>query len=125
MSFFVRFERTVAPTGFVQFTRNPRIGSQDTVELKQPMDWSNGNVLYSYNKGIVQYEFLLDWRGMSDADYQNLLNFHLYIAVGKSNPFTYTDMFGTQFTCIILTDKINFPYIAVGRRAGQLLLLKV
>jgi hypothetical protein len=122
---FARFERTSAPAGYVQFSRNPSNASKDPIEYLAPQDWSNGGTLYSCNKGLVRRTFELTWSGMSDADYQSLVTFFETVAVVSRYSFTFTDWNGSTFTVKFLTRKLDFPFVGNGRRSGQLTLLRV
>ena len=121
----IKFQRTSSPTGLWQPSRNPSYGSGEPFEFLQPKDLSDGGDLYCYNKGLVDDTFELVFNSMSETDYQNLKSFLQTVAVGASNDFVYTDENGVNYTVLCLTEKVEYPKTAYGRRQGELTLKKI
>lgn len=115
----IKFERTAAPIGSVEFSRNPSRGDYDrATKYKQPQDYSDGGDLYIYDKGIAaEGRKYLRWRSISDADYSNFMTF-LSIVVGAKYNFTFTDYDGATATArIINADEIASAPVAPGRES--------
>jgi len=122
----IKFERLSAPTGSVEFTRNPsqREGHyQRTVKYLQPKEYSDGGVLYSYNKGIVQNTKRLVFNNNPASDFTNLLTF-LGVVIGITYNFTFTDYDGATYTArIINSDDLQSSPIATERESFTIELL--
>ena len=115
----IKFERTSAPTGSVQFSRNPSIGDyQRKLQYMQPKDYSNSGDLYSYNKGINPKNYrTLKWKNIPTADYTNFMAF-LAVVNGMANNFTFTDTDGTTYTARITNaDNIQSQPVLTGRES--------
>lgn len=121
----INFERTTAPTGSWQPTRNPSYGSGDPFEFMQPKDLSDGGDVYSYNKGVIEDTFELVFNNMSEADYQALRTFLREVAQGVVYEFVYTDKDGATHTVICMTEKVDWPPPSYGKRQGSLRLKKI
>lgn len=109
----IKFERLSAPTGSVEFTRNPSIregGYRRIKKYLQPKDFADGGNLYVYNKGIVQDRIIITFHNNPVADYNNLLTF-LGVVVGSQYNFTFIDYVGTTYTARILNgdDIVSAP----------------
>lgn len=115
----IKFERTSAPTGSVEFSRNPSRGDfSRTTKYKQPQDSSDGGDIYIYNKGITaEAHRELRWRNISSLDLSNFMTF-LGVVVGAKYNFTFTDFDGTTATArIINSDEIASAPVAPGRES--------
>ncbi|MBI5075640.1 MAG: hypothetical protein HZB62_10820 [Nitrospirae bacterium] len=115
----IKFERTSAPTGSVQFARNPGPGSYSRkTEYMQPKERSNGGDLYSYDKGISPDRFrTLSWKNISATDLANFMTF-LGVVVGIKENFTFTDYDGATYTARIWNaDDIQSAPVATGRES--------
>lgn len=100
----IKFERTSAPTGSVEFTRNPSIsgrGLQRKKKYFQPIDYSDGGDVYIYDKGIAKDYETLTWNNNAKSDYTNLMIF-VGVVVGAKYNFTYTDSDGGIHTARII-----------------------
>lgn len=100
----IKFQRTSAPTGSVEFSRNPSIvnrNMQRKIKYLQPKDFSDGGDLYIYDKGIAAKNFItLAWSNIPKTDYNNFKTF-LGVVVGSKYNFTFTDSDGTTYTARI------------------------
>lgn len=114
----VKFERTTAPTGSVEFSANPSYGGSEPLKFCQPKDYTNGGVLYSYTKGVNEKTFELSWSFMPEADYQDMITFFEDVIDGAAHPFTYTDENAATHTVRLLTENINFKKVLKGRSGG-------
>lgn len=115
----IKFERTSAPTGSVEFSRNPSRGDHSRVtKYKQPLDYSDGGDPYIYDKGIAAEGLReLHWRNIAALDLTNFMTF-LGIVVGAKYNFTFTDSDGTTATArIINADDIVSAPVAPGRES--------
>lgn len=99
----VKFERTSAPTGSVEFNRNPSIinGWKRKRKYFQPVDYSDAGDLYIYDKGEKTDTLVLTWPNISKTDYNNFITF-LDVIVGSKYNFTFTDYEGTVSTARII-----------------------
>src|SRR5574343_793688 len=98
----IKFERVSAPIGSVEFSRNP--APEKIVRrrsFKQPKDFSDGGVLYSYNKGVVSSFEELHFDGNPAIDYTNLMTFINDVVNGNQYSFTYRDYLGNSRTARI------------------------
>lgn len=116
---FIRFERTTAPIGFVQFSRNPGKGNYSRVRrYRQPIDYAGGGELYVYDKGDKEDERELRWPNISTQDYLNFMTFLDTVAVGAKNSFTFTDYDGATHTArIINAGDISSAPVMTGRES--------
>ncbi|GAB4486031.1 MAG: hypothetical protein OHK006_13250 [Thermodesulfovibrionales bacterium] len=99
----IKFERTSAPTGSVEFSRNPSPGDYHrNTQYMQPKDLSDGDELYSYDKSLAARNFrTLRWKNISATDLSNFMTFLNTVAVGIKNNFTFTDYDGSTYTARI------------------------
>ena len=118
----IKFERTSAPTGSVEFEKEISHGNQDEpLRFSQPLARAVGGDYYSYNKGGQDRSISFSLTKMTLADRTNLLNFLKTVAVGSVNSFTVTEAMGYQYTCILYPDQdLSFPPSAFNRHTGQL-----
>lgn len=95
----IKFERTSAPTGSVEFSRNPSRGNiSRTGAYLQPIDYSDGKDLYSYDKGLTEKaEVPMTFGNISSTDLSNFLAFRA-VVVGSKYSFTFTDVDGSTST---------------------------
>lgn len=102
----IKFERTSAPTGSVEFSRNPapRDYSRKTGYL-QPKARSGGGDWYVYDKGLNPERYkTLHWANIPSADLSNFMTF-LATMVGAKYNFTFTDYNGATYTARIWNAK--------------------
>ncbi len=122
----IKFERTSAPTGSVEFTRNPSItgrGLQRKKKYFQPIDYSDGGDVYIYNKGITKDFVTLTWNNNAKTDYTNLMTF-IGVVVGAKYNFTYYDSDGLTHTArIINSDNLQSSPVATNRESFSVELL--
>ena len=122
----IKFERTSAPTGSVEFSRNPSGdgGYEDRTKFIQVKAQSDGGVNYVYNKGLAPQKFkTLTWPNLPDADVGNFMTFVGVVVGGKYN-FTLTDVDGTTKTARIWNaEEIVTRRVATGRQSLSLELL--
>lgn len=98
----IKFERTSAPAGSVQFSRNPSRGDyKRRKQYIQPQDMSDGGDIYIYDKGDVKEYKTLHWRNIPASDLTNFLDF-LAVIGGSKNNFTFTDFDGSQYIARII-----------------------
>ena len=116
----IKFERTSAPTGSVEFTRNPSITGRGLPRKKkyfQPIDYSDGGDVYIYNKGITKDFVTLTWNNNAKTDYTNLMTF-IGVVVGAKYNFTYYDSDGLTHTArIINSDNLQSSPVATNRES--------
>lgn len=122
----IKFQRTSAPTGSVEFSRNPSITSGSYRRQKQyaqPTDFADGGDIYIYDKGIVKTIITLTWPNIPTADYTNFTTF-LGVVVGAKYNFTFTDIDGATYTARIYNaaDITSAP-VATGRESLTIELL--
>lgn len=100
---YIKFERTSAPTGSVQFTVNPNEADYNRkIKYMQPKDYADGGDLYCYDKGITAKNYRsLKWAAMPAADLTSFLAF-LAVVVGSKYNFTFTDHDGVTYTARII-----------------------
>ncbi|MBI5307786.1 MAG: hypothetical protein HZB37_05520 [Planctomycetes bacterium] len=99
----IKFQRTSAPTGSVEFSRNPSIvnrGMQRKRKYFQPKDFSDSGDLYIYDKGVAKNYITLTWSNIPKTDYDNFIAF-LAVVVGSKYNFTFTDFDGATYTARI------------------------
>lgn len=106
----VKFERTSAPTGSVEFSINPPEGGYDgSQDYLQPFAQADGGNFYCFDKGIdPERPRSFAWEAMPEADFTNLLAFYA-VVLGKKYNFTFTDYDGTTYTARFIT-KISWGY---------------
>lgn len=121
----IKFERLTAPTGSVNFSRNPSYGSGEPYKFRQPKDMSDGGDLYSYDKGVVEDLFELTWNSLPDTDWTNLDNFIRNVAVGIKNSFTYYDKDSNTYTVVLESEDVDFRPVRYNRYSGTLVLRKI
>jgi hypothetical protein len=115
----IKFERTAAPAGSVQFSRNPSPGDyRRTLQYMQPKDYSNSGDLYSYNKAINPKNYrTLKWKNIPAADYAGFMTFLTAVA-GSAYNFTFTDTDGATYTARITNaDNIQSQPVVTGRES--------
>lgn len=74
----IKFERTSAPIGSVEFSRNPSIPDQGLRRRRQYLqtkDFGGGGTLYVYDHGAVLNFIELDFRNNPAVDWTNLVTF--------------------------------------------------
>ncbi|MCK4786202.1 MAG: hypothetical protein KAV87_20765 [Desulfobacteraceae bacterium] len=115
----IKFERTEAPIGSVEFTRAPSRGNLDrSLKFAQPKDLTDGTDVYAYDKGPTQEFFNLHWSNIPKADYDNFISFVKNIVNGVMESFTYTDIDGTPLTVRIWNgEEINSAPVAYNRES--------
>jgi hypothetical protein len=115
----IKFERVSAPTGSIEFNRNPsgKDYSRKTAYL-QPKDLSDGGDYYSYDKGIsAKNTRRLYWGNISKTDYDNFITF-LGVVAGFKYNFTFTDYDGSSYTARILnSDNIESGPVGTNRES--------
>ena len=116
----IKFERTSAPTGSVEFSRNPSIVGGDYTRKRQyyqPKDYADGGDIYIYHKGVLKNFTTLKWANIPEADYTNFLTF-VGVVIGSKYNFTFTDFSGTTYTArIINADDIQSAPIMTNRES--------
>ena len=117
----IKFQRTSAPIGSVEFQRNPSVTNKDYQrkwQYLQPQDFADGGDVYIYDKGIAAKNYItLNFRNNPKSDYTNLMTF-LGIVVGSKYNFTFTDFDGTAYTArIINSDDIQSAPVATDRES--------
>src|SRR3990167_213721 len=114
----IKFQRTSAPTGSVEFSRNPSIINNDYERKRQyfqPKDRADGGDLYVYDKGVAKNYISLRWSNISKSDYDNLITFLGIIVCAKYN-FTFTDYDGLTYTARVMNgNEIRSAPVATGR----------
>lgn len=95
----IKFDRTVAPIGSVEFSRNPKTkgGYSRALKFLQPSA-ETSDAIYSYDKGQTRDTRTLIWDNIPLADYDNFITFLTDIAKGKSNTFNFTDYDGSVYS---------------------------
>ncbi|GER92692.1 hypothetical protein A45J_0410 [hot springs metagenome] len=121
----IKFERTSAPTGSVQFSRNPSRGDyQRSRQYLQPMDYADGGDIYIYDKGIVKNYMTLHWRNISKTDFDSFFSFLTNVSIGSKNNFIFTDYDGSTYTArIINSDDIQSSPVMTDRESLTVKLL--
>ena len=123
----IKFERTSAPIGSVEFSRNPSITSksyQRKRQYLQPKDLADGGDMYIYDKGIAAKNYItLTFSNVPQSDYTNLNTF-LGVVVGSKYNFTFTDYNGVMSTArIINSDNFQSAPVATDRESFTVELL--
>ncbi len=122
----IKFQRTSAPTGSVEFSRNPSAISRDYTRKRQyfqPKDFSDGGDLYIYDKGVAKNFIDLNWSNIPKTDYNNFITF-LGVVVGSKYNFTFTDFDATTHAArIINSDNIQSAPVATDRESLTIELL--
>lgn len=123
----IKFERISAPTGSVEFSRNPASGAGDYSRSRkylQPKDYSDAGDVYIYDKGIAaKTTITLHFRNIPKTDYTNFLTF-LGIVIGSKYNFTFTDTDGSTYTArIINSDDIQSAPVMTERESLTIELL--
>lgn len=116
----IKFQRTSAPAGSVEFSRNPSIKGdyQRKKQFMQPKDFSASGDIYIYNKGIEKNYRILHWKNIPAQDLTNFLNFIQNVSVGAKNTFIFTDYDGSQYTALIVNaDDIVSKPVAYNRES--------
>ena len=91
----------------------------------QPSRLSDGNVLYSYDKGVAWQEFSLKFARLSQAQRDDLLTWWDTAAVRQKNTFTYTDEDSVAHTVRWMGDIFDFvKEPATGKWSGTIRLRK-
>lgn len=120
----IKFERTSAPIGSVQFSRNPSRGDyQRSQKYLQPMDYADGGDVYIYNKGIKRKIIDLTWRNIPKADYDAFMTFS-DVVNGSQYNFIFTDTDSSTYTARILNaDDIRSAPVLADRESLSVKLL--
>jgi hypothetical protein len=93
------------------------------VEKRQPVDYSNGNDPYIYNKGLTEYTFGVSLK-LSRDEAAALKDFYDNCADGKANQIYYAEPDGTEHVARIMDNKLDFPEEAYDKYTGSLTLRK-
>lgn len=116
----IKFQRTSAPTGVVEFSRNPSIINRDyrrKRQYMQPKDFADGGDIYVYDKGVKKDYITLVWRNIPQTDWVNFMTF-LDVVIGSKYNFTFTDFTGLTYTARILnSDDIQSAPVATDRES--------
>jgi hypothetical protein len=121
----IKFERLTAPTGTVNFTKNPLYGLGKPYRFRQPRDLSDGGDQYVYDKGVTEEIFELSWKTMKEEDWTVLDSFIRNVAEGAKNTFTYYDEDGNTHTVRLESEVVDFREIRNQLYKGTLKLRKV
>lgn len=121
----IKFERTAAPVGSIEFSLNPTYGDyKRSYNHLQPKTFTAGGVFYSYNKGLKRKIIDLSWATLPASEYVAFITFLDNIAKGSHNTFTFTDFEGATHTARILNaDEIDSEPVAGDRESFDVVLL--
>jgi hypothetical protein len=97
------------------FSKGRSFAIDDPSQVNVPVDYSDGNKLYAYIKGVTEKFWNLTFEKLSAVDYENFDAWLLTTVVGPSATFTMTDENGVTHT-VRLMDTKN-PLKAVGEDA--------
>lgn len=98
----IKFERTSAPVGSVEFTYHPRVGDYNrSLNINQIKEVSAGKEVYAYDKGNDEDIRTLKFSNLPEADLTNLIDFVQNVVRGAAYTFTFTDYDGDIFTARI------------------------
>jgi hypothetical protein len=112
----------VLGSNVLQFSRGIQYPVQKPVEKLQVVDRTGGGTLQIEELGVTIRRFPITFKGLPQADYEALLNWHNQIANGAENVFTYYDEDGLTHTVRLLTTTIDFQQTSYQRFSGDLLL---
>lgn len=115
----VRFE---LGADVLQFSRGIQYPVKKLVEQQQILDRTAGGSWQVEELGGEISQFPIRFKGLPQADYDNLRAFHKNVIMAAANNFTYYDEEGVGWTVKCLTTKINFPQTSYHRYTGELLL---
>lgn len=118
----VKFQRTEAPTGLVQFTRNPSYGGRDPFSFMQPGELTGGGDPVVYDQGVILDDLELGFANISESDYQSLRYFLRSVIEAAKYSFDLLDHNGDHWTVLLWppSQPIDFPTKAHRRRQGSL-----
>ena len=122
----IKFERITAPTGYVEFSRDPQVpGYKRITQFMQPKDFSDGGDLYVYDKGLGPNRYrTLTFPDISENDLANFMTFFEDVAVGSKNLFLFTDRDGSVHVARIMnSDNIESTPQLANREALTIELL--
>ena len=84
------------------FSKGRSYPLDDPAAVSVVVDYSEGEQLYAYDKGIEVQYFNLVYERVPKADYDNLEDWIINIVVGPASTFTYTDEDEVEHTVRIL-----------------------
>lgn len=98
----IKFERTIAPTCSVEFSRNPGYSDiKRQLKYYQPKVFTDGGILFVYSKALLAKNWrTLHFKNNPSLDYSNFLAF-LATVKGAVYDFTFTDVDESTSTAVI------------------------
>lgn len=115
----IRFE---LGSNVLQFSKGIQYPVQKPVEKMQVMDRTAAGTLQSEDLGVKISTFPIKFKGLPQADYIGLMDWHDFICNGVEREFTYYNERGVPWIVKMLTPKIKFPETSYQRFSGELLL---
>ena len=92
----------------------PEPGSRMRLVKHQGLGLTAGGTRYAYDKGVTRYEADLDFRSLTTAQKESLVNFFDTEIEGAKETFTYTDSESTAYTARLLTSALMVVKVAAG-----------
>ena len=90
----------------------PEPGSRIREVRHQGLGLTAGGVRYAYDKGVTRYEAELEFRSLSAAGKEALVEFFDSAACGVTETFTYTDSGGAGYTARLLESSLEAAKLA-------------
>lgn len=96
----------------------------DASEVNVVTDYSEARKIYAYDKGVAEKYFKLEFVNIEQADFDNVDDWLLNVAVGPKNTFTFTDEAAADHTVRLMDTKNPLREVSLGVFSGTLTLRK-